>query len=107
MTVAEMLHTLYGVRVQDVMVLVLCSLFVYLLRVRNLHTLQPQWRQDFNTTLYHNHVFPGPTERLPAPVITDLEGDGVAEVVVITNDLKLQVIYCPDSLIFINLHLII
>ena len=36
-------------------------------------------------------------EQLPAPVITDLDSDGINEIVLVTNDLKLSVLVLPDA----------
>ena len=36
-------------------------------------------------------------EQLPAPIITDLDSDGINEIVLVTNDLKLSVLVLPDA----------
>ena len=60
-------------------------------RVREKYVLLPSWRQVFDTSQYQNGKFPFEEERLPPPIITDLEGDGSNELILITPGLKLQV----------------
>ena len=53
--------------------------------------ITPAWRQDFDVSLYENGEFPTEDEQIPLPIITDLEGDGNNELILITPALKLQV----------------
>ena len=64
-----------SIKVQDVALVVLCALVIYLFRVRDAHLISPQWRYQFNQSDAAHHV-----NRLPRPIITDLESDGVSEV---------------------------
>ena len=88
---------LKSLTLQDLTLVVLCSLAIYLLRGRETHEIVPQWRFSLNTTNYENGKFPSFEERLPAPVITDMESDGKNEVVLITNDLHLKVLVLPGE----------
>ena len=40
---------------------------------------------EVDVSMYDNGLFPQDHERLPLPIITDLDGDGVNEVVVVTH----------------------
>jgi len=84
-------------RVQDVALVVLSALVIYLLRVRDHHVIRPQWRHNLNLSHYPNGKFPTYEQRLPLPVITDLEGDGISEVVLVNSMLTLQVLRLPPD----------
>ena len=49
-------NKLATIRVQDVTLIILCALSIYLFRVQQHHTLLPQWRHDFNMSYYDNGV---------------------------------------------------
>lgn len=42
-------------------------------------------------SFYANNQFPAPDERLPSPVVSDIDGDGQMEIVFITSDWRLQI----------------
>ena len=84
-----------SIRVQDLVLVIVCGLSIYLLRARNSFVLQPAWRQELNAKWYENHHFPGQDEWLPGPVITDLDGDNVVEVVLVTTEYELRVTKVP------------
>ena len=46
------------------------------------------WRKRSELTKFANGKFMTDEDRCPAPIITDLEGDGVNEIVLISNDLQ-------------------
>lgn len=84
-----------AVRVQDLVLVIVCGLSIYLLRARNSFVLQPAWRQELNPKRYENNRFPAQDEWLPGPVITDLDGDNVVEVVLLTTEYELRVTKVP------------
>lgn len=84
-----------AIRVQDLVLVIVCGLSIYLLRARNSFVLQPAWRQELNPKRYENNRFPAQDEWLPGPVITDLDGDNVVEVVLLTTEYELRVTKVP------------
>ena len=95
---AELTTILHGVRVRDCVLVTVCALFVYLLRARETYDLLPVWRKHINTqAAYSNGRFPNPTERLPIPVMTDIDDDGRQELVLVTGDFELQICTFPQS----------
>ena len=76
----------------------LCVIFGYLLRARDTYSLTPVWRKRSEISKFANGKFPTDEDRLPLPVVTDLEGDGVNEIVLVSNDLvHLNVLALPDG----------
>jgi hypothetical protein len=69
---------------------------IYLLRARETYRLVPRWRQDMDPSLYTNKKFPSQDERLPLPVITDIESDGNTEIVLVTNQNQLLILESPN-----------
>ena len=59
--------------------------------------LRPVWRKRAEYHHFANKKYPMTSEQLPAPVITDLDSDGINEIVLVTNDLKLSVLVLPDA----------
>ena len=55
------------------------------------HTLAPAARK------YDNGAYPRPHERLPPPLITDLDGDGRREVVLVTREPSLLILAVADD----------
>lgn len=86
------LQRLQAVTVQDVVLATVCVLSVYLLRVHQTLLLTPAWKKHVPLELYHNGKYPGKDELLPHPLITDLDSDGLNEIVMITNGLHLEVL---------------
>jgi len=87
-----------SIRVRDCVLVVVCALAIYLLRARNHFELHPSWRSHVDyRTVYANGRYPSRNERLPRPVITDLDGDGSMEVVLVTGSLELQVCVLPQQ----------
>ena len=80
-----------ALRVQDLLLTTVCILFIYLLRTKNHFVLAPAWHKHMDTNLYSNGKYPNAEEMLPQPIVTDFEGDGVMEVLFISNTLELQV----------------
>mmetsp|Transcript_14161 Transcript_14161/g.36136 ORF Transcript_14161/g.36136 Transcript_14161/m.36136 type:complete len:804 (-) Transcript_14161:73-2484(-) len=60
--------------------------------------LRPRWRQPIDATLWENRRFPNPHESLPAPLITDIDGDGRLDFVYATRDAQLFVKDAPSCL---------
>ena len=75
----------------------LCAVIGYLLRSHDTFELRPVWRKRAEFHHFENKKFPTKAEQLPPPVITDLDSDGVNEIVLITNDLKLSVMTLPEA----------
>jgi len=87
-----------SIRVRDCVLVVVCALAIYLLRARDNFELHPSWRSyvDYRT-VYANGRYPSKNERLPRPIVTDLDGDGNMEVVLVTGSLELQVCALPQQ----------
>jgi len=93
---SELTALVGSIRVRDCVLVVVCALAVYLLRARDYFELQPAWRSHVDyRTVYANSRYPAKNERLPRPVVTDLDGDGSVEVVLVTGSLELQVCVLP------------
>jgi len=76
--------------------LLLCAVIGYLLRSHDTYELRPVWRKRAEYHHFKNKKYPTKEEQLPPPLITDLDSDGINEIVLITNDLKLSVMTLPD-----------
>lgn len=76
--------------------LLLCAVIGYLMRSHDTYELRPVWRKRAEYHHFQNKKFPTKVEQLPAPVITDLDSDGINDVILVTNDLKLSVMILPD-----------
>lgn len=79
-------------RKRDVAVLLLISISIYLSYLDSpglTYSIDPAWfiDQKSDETIPSSHV----DYNILRPIVTDLEGDGVNEVIMITNDLKLKV----------------
>ncbi|KAH9509481.1 hypothetical protein Btru_045998 [Bulinus truncatus] len=75
----------------------LCIVLGYLLRVRDSYSLNPVWRKRSEISKFANGKFMTDVDRCPPPIVTDLEGDGVNEIVLISNDLQhLNVLAMPS-----------
>jgi len=94
----ELAALVSGIRVRDCVLVVVCAFAIYLLRARNHFELQPSWRSyvDYRA-VYVNGRYPSRNERLPRPIVTDLDGDGNMEVVLVTGSLELQVCVLPQQ----------
>ena len=84
------------IRVQDITLGILCCLGIYLLRFRETYRLHPTWHIDIDTAAFANHKYRSGEERLLAPLVTDLDSDGINEVVLITTRMQLQVLVVPQ-----------
>lgn len=76
--------------------LLLCAVIGYLLRSHDTYELRPVWRKRAEYHHFQNKKYPTRDEQLPPPLITDIDSDGINEIVLITNDLKLSVMTLPD-----------
>jgi len=94
----ELTALVSSIRVRDCVLVVVCALAIYLLRARNHFELHPSWRSyvDYRA-VYTNGRYPSRNERLPRPIVTDLDGDGNVEVVLVTGNLELQVCVLPQQ----------
>ena len=54
--------------------------------------LRRAWHYPLSTSAYANRAFPREDERLPSPLIIDLDGDGSNEIVLVTREPKLVVL---------------
>lgn len=75
----------------------LCVIIFYLFRARDTYYLIPTWRKRSQPHYYNNGKFPTADEYLPTPVVTDLESDGLNEVVMVTVDGRLSILVLPDK----------
>ncbi|XP_050397278.1 uncharacterized protein LOC126815602 [Patella vulgata] len=85
------------ISVNHIFFVCLCGVIAYLFRASDSYNLKPVWRKRVETQHFANGRFPTEEDSLPVPIITDLEGDGVNEIVMITNDLKLSIMALPDN----------
>lgn len=74
----------------------LCSVIAYLFRASDSYDLKPVWRKRSEPHHYKNKLYPTLDDRLPPPIITDLDGDGTNEILLITHDFKLNVLALPE-----------
>lgn len=74
----------------------LCIIIFYLFRVKDSYHLVPTWRKRSEPHFFLNGRFPIKDEKLPSPVVTDLESDGINEVVMVTADGRLSVLALPE-----------
>lgn len=80
--------------------LILCSIIAYLFRASDTYTLTPVWRKKIDPPAYGKErdiYYTTPEYVFPSPIITDLEGDGVNEILLITSDFKLNILALPDA----------
>lgn len=76
---------------------ILCGIIAYVFRANDSYVLKPVWRKRVESHYYSNKEYPTLEDRLPSPIITDLEGDGVNEIILISNDYKLTALALPDN----------
>eukprot|EP00742_Colponemidia_sp_Colp-10_P011071 GILJ01012249.1.p1 GENE.GILJ01012249.1~~GILJ01012249.1.p1 ORF type:complete len:700 (+),score=92.80 GILJ01012249.1:149-2248(+) len=55
------------------------------------------WTYPLDTMYYENHHSPAEEERLPPPLVVDLDGDGRNEIVLVTREPKLKVVALPST----------
>lgn len=78
--------------------IVLCAIIAYVFRAGDTYIMKPVWRKRVEPHYYSNRDYPTLEDRLPSPIITDLEGDGVNEIILISNDYKLTSLALPDKM---------
>ena len=83
------------VRVQDLVLVAVCVLSIYLLRARDSLILQPTWRHHIDPTAFANGRYPTQDEWLVRPLITDLDGDDVVEIIMVSSRNELLVCKVP------------
>jgi len=94
----ELTTLVSSIRVRDCVLVVVCALAIYLLRARDYFELHPSWRSYVDCrTVFANGRYPSRNERLPRPIVTDLDGDGKVEVVLVTGSFELQVCVLPQQ----------
>ncbi|XP_062582236.1 uncharacterized protein LOC134244004 isoform X2 [Saccostrea cucullata] len=76
--------------------MLLCAVIAYLFRASDSYNLKPVWRKRSEPHHFTNKIYPTLDDRLPSPMITDLDGDGTNEILLITHDFKLNVLALPD-----------
>ncbi len=69
-------------------VLIACILAAGLLRTRDTAAVSIAWKQSIDTKLYENDRFPSEEERLPPPIVTDMDSDGFMGLLAILFVLK-------------------
>ena len=70
----------------------LCCVIAFLFRASDSYKLTPVWRKRVDIHNYANKEYPMPEDRLPPPIITDLEGDSINEILLMTHDYKLTIL---------------
>lgn len=81
------------VRAQDVVVVLAVFAAVFLFRAPNVWELKPSWQLGSTSEIHHK---PGKNQ-LPVPLITDLDSDGINEVILATEDGRLQIHMLPPQ----------
>jgi hypothetical protein len=80
-------------RSRDAGILLVSGLAVFLaLETGTDIEVKRRWSLELKPTLYKNGRFPAEHERMPKPIVDDLDGDGVNEVLVVTREPKLKVL---------------
>jgi len=80
-------------RARDAGVLLVGALAIFLgLETGNEFEIKRRWSLELKPTLYRNGRFAQQDERLPQPIVDDLDGDGVNEVIVATRDPKIKIL---------------
>ena len=80
-------------RTRDAGILLVSGLAVFLaLETANDFDVKKRWSLELKPTLFRNGRFAAEHERVPKPIIDDVDGDGVTEVLVITREPKLKML---------------
>ena len=83
-------------RFRDIGIIFVSVVAMYLaLEAGNDFEVKKRWEVELKPTLYANGRYPQEGEHVPKPIIDDLDGDGVNELLVATRDPKLK-IYDPS-----------
>ncbi|KAL8574521.1 hypothetical protein ACOMHN_005898 [Nucella lapillus] len=85
------------ISLREVSYFCLCVIIVYLFHAKDSYYLVPTWRKRSEFHFFENNKFPTPDESLPSPVVTDLESDGINEVVMVTKDGRLSILALPEQ----------
>ena len=81
---------------RDIGVLFACAVAVLLtLQGAGEIKARVEWVEEIDVTKFSNEHFPLAHERLPRPIITDLDGDGLNEVIVATREPGLRILSVP------------
>lgn len=81
------------IRAQDVIVVAAVCIAIFLFRAPNVWELQPSWQLDTVTDMKYK----AGKNRLPLPIITDLDRDGINELVIATEDSRLKLLMLPPQ----------
>ncbi|KAL9974789.1 hypothetical protein ACROYT_G011872 [Oculina patagonica] len=81
------------VRAQDIVVVAAVFVAVFLFRAPNVWELKPSWQLDTISEIKHE----AGRNRLPLPIITDLDSDGINELIIATEDSRLKVLMLPPQ----------
>jgi len=80
-------------RARDAGILLVSGLAVFLaLETGTDFEVKRRWSLELKPTLYKNGRFAAEHERVPKPIVDDLDGDGFAEVLVVTREPKLKLL---------------
>ena len=91
------LSLLASLRFKDCLLIGLCFLFTYILRIRDSLTFDPDLEIPIDVSRYPNGRFFVTNRALPKPIITDLEGDRSNEIIFIDNDFKIKLFEYGDG----------
>lgn len=81
----------------------LCTVFLTVLISlydSTLFSLELSWSKPIDSNSYKNGHFPHESEKLPPPVISDVDGDGKNEVVIVSEEYKIYVFHGNGSVKF-------
>lgn len=81
------------IRAQDVVVVAAVLVALFLFRAPNVWELKPSWQLD--DILHSDHHTT--RNKLPLPIISDLDSDGINELIIVTDDARLKVMMLPPQ----------
>jgi hypothetical protein len=88
---------------QDLVILIICAVaIIIVLRQEGNLKFYHAWVIPIDSRLFRNGHAPASSERLPRPIITDLDGDGVNEIIITTREPSLKIYHYDNAAPFID-----
>eukprot|EP00003_Mantamonas_plastica_P030418 TRINITY_DN7553_c0_g2_i12.p1 TRINITY_DN7553_c0_g2~~TRINITY_DN7553_c0_g2_i12.p1 ORF type:complete len:236 (+),score=46.93 TRINITY_DN7553_c0_g2_i12:598-1305(+) len=86
-------HDAPGLTTRDLLILSACAFVVLISFTQSGNwNIKPAFIFSLDSSLYENGHFPKPEERAPPPIITDLDGDGINEIILVTKEPSLIIL---------------
>eukprot|EP00299_Pterocystis_sp_00344_P015965 c7989_g1_i4.p1 GENE.c7989_g1_i4~~c7989_g1_i4.p1 ORF type:complete len:638 (+),score=178.76 c7989_g1_i4:38-1951(+) len=86
---------------RDVVMFLVCGLSILIgLRNEGLYQFHKQWIEPINGKFFQNGRFPDVTERIPPPLVTDVDGDGAKDLVIVTREPKIKILNVREPTVF-------